>query len=367
MTEFMYNRATTSVQRAATPDLSFVVPTDGDFSSLKRTIAALAAQTIRNRIELVVVTPRDGVEIPDGLDMFWGVTVVNGGPIISSNLSRIAGIRVASSAIVALGEDHCYPDPEWAEALLSAYAEDVAAVGPVFRTANPRSTLAWMNFLVEYGEWMEPAPRREAPEIAGHNSSYRRDLLLAYGDELETVFEVEGVTQAQLRAKGYRIIVEPKARTSHLNFSSLAATVRLRFQGSRLFAAYRAQQWTLQRRVLYTVGSPLIPVVRFVRIVRALAQTPEHRTLLPRVLPALAFGLVVSAIGELAGYVAGPGRSREKTGGIEFSRRRYLNASDRHDFDLAQANVQVFGGDGGNVTTSSMKPRRSGITSTTPV
>ncbi|MDQ3242508.1 MAG: glycosyltransferase [Gemmatimonadota bacterium] len=329
-------------QRAhSAPDISYVVPTDGDFSTLRRTLLALRNQTIRNRIEIVVVAPRDGVEIPDGLEDFWGVRVVNGGPIISSNLSRIAGIRVAAAPIVILGEDHCYPDPTWAEALLAAHGKDVAAVGPVFRSANPRGTLATMNFLVEYGEWMEPSPRREPAEIAGHNSAYRKELLLAFGDELETVFEVEGVVQSELRARGYKLVVEPAARTSHLNFSDFAATTRLRFHASRLFAAYRPHGWSPFRRGLYILGSPLIPVVRFVRIVRMLARSECHRELLPRVMPALAYGLVVSGLGELAGYVAGAGASRALTGGIEFNRRRYLNAVDQKEYDEEDAKAGV--------------------------
>src|SRR5205814_10620629 len=74
----------------------------------------------------------------------------------STAAARTLGIRSASAPIVAMTEEHSFPDPDWAEHLLAAYAEGgdrVAAVGAGIVNANPDSGVSWVNFLLEYGPW----------------------------------------------------------------------------------------------------------------------------------------------------------------------------------------------------------------------
>ena len=49
------------------------------------------------------------------------------------------------------------------------------------RNANPKSAISWANLLIEYGPWLDPAPAGKASHLPGHNSSYKRDVLLGYG------------------------------------------------------------------------------------------------------------------------------------------------------------------------------------------
>jgi len=89
----------------------------------------------------------------------------------------------------------------------------------------------------------------------------------------------------------------------------------------------------MAKRVAYAIASPLIPVVRLVRIVSMLASSGRYSFLLPRILPALVTCLAADGLGELVGYVAGPGSSPEKLGAIEFNRRRFMNSRDIEELD----------------------------------
>ena len=316
--------------RDAAPALSVILPSSDDFSGVRLTVRALHEQTVRHRIELVLVVPHDdpGV-IESEVCGFAKVTIVVAGPIVTSNRSRVAGIRAASAPIVALAEDHSFPDPDWAEALIAAHERDYAVVGPVIRNANPRSMLSWANLLLEYAPWFEGASPGEMTDLPGHNSAYRRSLLMSYGDELDEIFEVEAVVQRDLRAKGHKLFLEPSAKTNHLNFSRLRPSLTLRLNAGRSFAGYRTSGWSLPKRALYAVASPLIPLVRFVRIVRFLDGSPLYRFLLPRVLPLLSLALLTDGFGEMLGYVLGPGRSPVTLGEIEFNRMRFMSSHDR--------------------------------------
>lgn len=312
------------------PALSVILPTADDYATIRRTVLALNKQTARDQIELVIVSPVDdpGV-IADEVSGFFAVKIVNAGPLRTSNISRVAGIRQASAEIVVLAEDHCFPAPDWAAALIEAHRGNYAVVGPVLTNGNPRSMMSWANLLLEYSPWLEGAQRGETDALPGHNSSYRRNLLLAYGDHLEQIFEVEDVVQRDLRSKGYRMLLESAARTNHFNFSRIAPSLKLRFNAGRSFAGHRTMDWTLAKRAAYILGAPLIPLVRFARVARMVRSSAAYSWLFPRIVPMLVIVLIVDGFGELVGYVTGPGNAAKILGKIEFNRVRFMNEADR--------------------------------------
>jgi len=320
------------------PALSVILPTSNGFATISRTVRALHAQTIRDRLELVIVAPSESITIERGLtEGFAGVRVIAFRNVTSSsNRARVAGIRVAGAPIVALAEDHSFPEPRWAEALLAAHAEGKwAAVGPVVCNANPATAVSWANILIEYAPWLEPAQRGEVAHLPGHNSSYRRDLLLEYGEKLDALMESETVMHWDLIRRGHRLLIEPAARTHHLNFSKLSSCVTLRFNVGRQFASMRSTQWPFPKRLMYAVAAPLIPAVRLRRIGTLLIRRGRIGLML-RILPVLVPALLVDGFGELVGYTAGPGSSPSILGGIEFDRRRVLSGNDRNDYDAGK-------------------------------
>jgi hypothetical protein len=170
-----------------------------------------------------------------------------------------AGVRHASAPVVALAEDHSYPDPDWAAALIGAHRHAWAAVGPAVRNANPKSVTSWADFLIAYGPWSEPATAGEVEHLPGHNSSYKRAILLDYGPELEAMLGAESVLHWDLRARGSRLYLEPKAKIAHLNFGLLSSLARAQFHGGRLLAAVRAQR---QRIATFATAGYTTPTVR---------------------------------------------------------------------------------------------------------
>ena len=314
------------------PALSVILPTPDDFETLRRTVAALRGQTILDRLELVVVAPTVEMSVdPAAVAGFFAVQVISVGPITSSNGARVAGIRAARAPIVVLAEDHCFPEPDWAASLLEAFEQGCAAVGPVLRNGNPRTALSWANFLAEYGHWIGQ-PAGEVDQLPGHNSAYRRELLLEYGADLVPLMEAETVMQEVLRKRGERLLLQPKARADHFNFSSFRSSVRLRFHGGRMFAGHRVRGWPWHRKLMYLIGSPLIPFIRVWRISRLLGNSDECRLPKWRLLPVVMGMLIIDGAGELVGYLIGPGRASAELSAIEFHREEHMIPSDRRAY-----------------------------------
>jgi hypothetical protein len=297
---------------------------------VRATLRALQKQTVKQCLELVIVAPESArVNLADAdLQGFARVARVTFDPCVSTAQGRSAGVRGASAPIVAFVEEHSFPDPAWAEALLCAHRENYAAVGPAMANANPSTRVSWVNFLLEYGEWMSPIAAGVASHLPGHNGSYKRAVLLDYGDRLGEMLEAESVLQWDLRARGMMLYLESSARVNHLNVSRLDSALALRFNGGRTFAAARAHRWSVPHRALYAAGAPLIPFVRLFRIVRHLFKPGRPTRLLFKVLPLLPL-LLIEGLGEMIGYATGAGDALARLAAMEFNRQRFLDKRDR--------------------------------------
>jgi hypothetical protein len=315
------------------PAMSVVLVTPDSFRTIRKTLRHLAAQAGRGRLEILIVVPHADQLGPDPgeLECFHSTRIIEVGPIHSVSAARAAAIREAAAPVVVLAEDHSFPEAGWAEALMEAHQGPWAAVGPAVLNGNPGSALSWANFFCCFGQWAEGAAEGVAAQVPWHNSSYKRDLLLAYGEDLPWMLAVEGLLQEDLQAKGHEVYLEPAARTQHLNFSRLPPMIGHSFCGGRLFAATRvaAMRWSPARRLLYIASAPLIPWVRLRRILADIRRYGRERAPLPRLFPALAVSLCAHVLGEVVGYLAGAGQVERRYSYYEMARCHHLSPADR--------------------------------------
>lgn len=318
------------------PELSVVLAARGDSGSIRPTLDSLCAQTAADRVELVLVVEAGRALVLDSqrLAPLRSHTRVEVEKIRSVAAANAAGVRAAAAPVVAFAEDHAFPEPGWAAALIDAHRGPWAAVGPVVINANPGSAVSWADFMLGYGPWGAPLESGPVDYLPGHNSSYKRSLLLELGPELERRLDAECVLHWELRRQGRRLYLDSRARTWHVNFSRLRPWLRASFLQGRAFAAERArsERWGSLRRTAYAAGAPLIPAIRMRRALRDLRRMRSARVGLARVLPAAAAALAVSAAGEAFGYLGGPGGAPEAIARFEFRRDRHVRRADRAVF-----------------------------------
>ena len=315
-------------------EMSVIVITPDRYTTIRRLLDCLAAQTIREHLEIIIVAPAEiRLELDQKLLQSFGGMHVEGVQSIESFAEAQAiGVRAATSPIVAFTEDHSFPDPDWAENLVYAYRKGWAAVGPEVANGNPRSLISWTNLAIEYGKWLAPADSNVVNHLPGHNSSYKRDILLRYGNKLGTWLEAESILHWDLTSKGYKLWLESSARTAHQNFSDFFWSIRLRFCCGMVFAASRVRTWSRVMRFVYFCGSPLIPFVRLYRIMRELRRPGRPRRLIPRMAPLLLLFLVCDGFGEMVGYAFASGKAVMRLTEMEFHRERFMNSVDRLEF-----------------------------------
>jgi GT2 family glycosyltransferase len=310
--------------------MSVVIVTPDCYETIGRTISHLREQTVPDQLELVIVGPTAGIldNHESELAGFGAIRIVETERMRSLAEANAAGAREASCPVVAFMEGHVYPDPSWAEALIEAHRHPWAVVGPVVKNANPQSHISRSEMLIGYGPWLDPTPGGTVAHLPGHNSSYKRSILLEYDDRLEALLEAESVLHWDLSAKGHRLYLEPAAKISHLNASLFPSMLRERLNSGRFFAATRARDWSPARRLIYAGSAPLIPLVRMWRILGHLRRSGGVHRLPLTMVPLVLFGLSLSAFGESMGYALGLGDSVEKGFDVQFHRERHINKDD---------------------------------------
>jgi predicted dehydrogenase len=312
------------------PAMSVVVVATDGFVSVRRTVRHLRAQTVRAQLELVLVgtsVEELSAHEPDELGGFHSVQKIAIGSIANIDKACAPGIRQARAPVVALVEDHAYPEPDWAEMLIAAHRGPWAAVGSLMLNANPGSALSWTNLFMGYGWWTEPLQSGETRLVPMHNLSIKRAALKGFEDRLEDFLGREGGLLQALLDRGHRFFVETRARIHHANPSLLGSTVRLRFNAGRLKGATLAERggWSRARRLVYAAGSPLIPLVR----TRHLRGRVGRTGLGLKAYSALALGLALDGAGYFLGFAFGAGRTSQTLADFEFDRLRHVSAADR--------------------------------------
>lgn len=325
---------------AATATLSVVVVAVAGTASVRRTMRHLRAQTARRKLEVVVVAPSESSidAAALGADEFAAFRVVPVGEIVERGAAAAAGMLAATSPIVGLIEDHSYPEPEWAEALIRAHAGGWTGVGPAVENANPSSVMSWVNFILSYGIFSGPLTAGQRELLPWHNSAYKRAALAPFSDRLGALLEWEGWLQDELRARGHTLYLEPGARTHHHNVSSFTSTIGLNLQRGRILGAQRAERerWPTWRRLVQAAAFPLFPLMQLRHLRPRIAPMGIPGHLQSRVLAALGFTLYVMAAAEAWGLLAGVGDAVARMEDYELYRHKHLSRGDLREAVLGE-------------------------------
>ena len=318
----------TAMNADKTPELSVVLVATRAYALIRNAVRNLARQR-DIPIELVIAAPSafaSSIDDQGKTDLasfarWQHVVVADDTPF---DAARAAAVRAASAPLVAFAEDHSFPQPGWAAAIAAAFGDGVSVVGPVVQNGNPQSVTSRANFLLEYGEWMPPGRPNGHKHLPGHNSAYRRDVLLALGDRLTTMIEAESVLHWELGRDGHRLIQEPRAVTRHVNFSRALPSLALRYHLGRMFAARRAAHWPLTKRLAYAAAFPLVALIRVVRVAR-MGQNPGAMAEVVSALPMVGVMVTVSSLGEAVGNLTRAGGSTsDYLSDIEHDRHRFM-------------------------------------------
>jgi glycosyltransferase involved in cell wall biosynthesis len=224
-----------------TPSISVVVPTRDRPSALEACLAALAAQTIADQLEVVVMD--DGSVAADEVAAVVArhpnarlLRCTGSGPAAARN----AGAREARAKTICFTDDDCLPETHWIEELLVALREGADAVAG--RTVDDPGALADASEVITY------APAAAEPFAPSNNLVCTKAALEAVPFD-ESYRQAAGEDRdwcARLVESGYTLRSQPSALVLHRPQLTLSSFLRRQVRYGR--GAYRYRT-TAHRRL----------------------------------------------------------------------------------------------------------------------
>lgn len=294
--------------------LSAVVVVGSSRANAQRVLRFLCAQTIREKMEIVVVDVAGSTYPELELDGYAHTYLRHPG-LRSWSQAKLIGASSAKTGIVAYIEDHCRPNPDWADHVLRAFDGPWVAVGYSFLNGSPDNYLSRASLMADYGLWVHPGTAGETKLLPGNNVAYRKEFLDSLGPNAERMLGVDYNLHEIIFARGGRMCVEPKAIASHQCYAELGMLLAANFCYARVLGSTRARNhnWSFPMRCFAAVAAPaLVPPLRFFRLARSLAGRSELLPLFLESIPVVLLTYAVCAWGEAIGYFAGIGDAQEK-------------------------------------------------------
>jgi len=306
MTEFA---PSTSLPETDIPDLSVVVASVNGWDVLGPTLEALDAQPGRDRIEVIVVDALGGEARERLRARRPRVELIESDRRPIPRLRHL-GVRRARGRIVAILEDHGRVAPDWAASVQEAHRGPWGAVGGVVE--NGRSGLVnWAVFFCEYTPYMAPVVEGEAADLPGNNIAYKRPHLMRHAHVLARG-KWESWINDRLRVDGIALASTNAMVVHHIKPFRLGDFLVQRYHFARSYAGMRRVDQSPGRRLVYGFGSLALPALLMARITRTVVQKRRHLGRFALASPLVALFLTVGAVGEMIGYLFGPGSSLEK-------------------------------------------------------
>ena len=288
--------------KSARPPLSVVIPAREGLEEVAAVLDVLVPLAEASGTEVLVVGGPPAPPVPSAAVRAIPM------PVDDILVLRHRAIAEASGDIVAIGEDHAVPRPDWCEAVIRAHAENPApAIVGCLVNATVSNVAARANFLAFAAEWQPPMP--SLPELRpppASTLSLKRSALEGIGSRPSGWFEAQLLPA--LFAEG-GMVADDRIVVDHYQDHSALWSIRNAFHGSR--AAYGYLRGELdpgaRRR---TARWALDGIPRRVRRQAGAVTAPEGMGTLESAL-VTTIG-VANGLGGTVGALFGPGRSADR-------------------------------------------------------
>ena len=293
------------------PMASVIVPSVSGWTHLERCLQGLENQTERANSEILVAN-RLGDDIARRVrGQFPDTRLIECAPETSIPAMRRKAVEISRGKYIFLTEDHCIPRPDWIKRLMEVIEQGYDAAGGSIANEAGMRWAGRVAFIFEYSGFVLPLEPRDTWALPGNNIAYRRDAIERARDAIAAE-TWEYFWHRSMEACGMKARMEPSVTMIHDLPIGAGQFMLQRYYYSRSFAAVRASTLSLPARALHLVATPVLPLLFLCRLGRNCMAKPSMRGEFLISLPLLAFYAFVAALGEAAGYLAGPGTSLGK-------------------------------------------------------
>lgn len=245
----------------------------------------------------------------------------------SLNVIRAQAAEIARGEAVAYLEEHILVVPGWLDAIVSGFRAGHGGVGGEPGALNPGRGISDAITLMNYGPFRPTPAPRTFHMLPGHNSAYRRDLLLSFGELLPSLLASEVLLNWKIIEKGHTLLLDPAAKFLHLNEEALSMIAVGYYHWNRSFGENRARVygWGWGRRILQGVATPFVPAVRYMKnLAHLLRNDRQSLPILFRYTGVFLYAQAAAAVGMAIGALFGAGDAEAKFLDYELNSERTI-------------------------------------------
>ena len=224
---------------------------------------------------------------------------------------RAVGLALSRGRVVAMTEDHVVPAPDWIRRILAAHGQSHAVIGGAIENGIDRP-LNWAWYYCDFGRYGRPFAEGPAAYASDVNVSYKREALESVRELWKNAYHETTVHWA-LRARGVELWLTPEAVVfQHRPRMGLGQAYRERIEWGRVFAETRVEEIGLRHRLLFLLGTPVLPCLLLWRVWGNMRRQRRTMRQMLTALPVAFFLLTGWALGELMGYAGGSSAKARK-------------------------------------------------------
>jgi hypothetical protein len=216
-----------------------------------------------------------------------------------------------AGAWIAFLDSDCAVNEGWLKAALMLCGRPEIIFGGAVEPGRLKSPSAWAAYFCDYGGFLPPLPPTLPAAVAGNNLLLRRSALSqarAYAAPKfwKTLFVHSLATQGVQSHNAPQLVIRYEKNLPG------RVWLRRRFDNGRCFAAMRLAHASVGHRLARVLGTPLVPLIMLVRLLRDVWPRGRYRVELIGAVPWTVSGLAAWAAGECAGVMLGAGTTCER-------------------------------------------------------
>jgi GT2 family glycosyltransferase len=289
------------------PLLSIIIASYNAGATIEACLESLRSQTAAKKLEILLVDSSEDGTADLVKERFPEVKLLRFSERKFCGDARNLGIVAASARLVAFIDADCRAAPDWAEEILEAHESPHLAIGGAIANGNPESHVGWAAYFCEFSQWMPGAQAEFMDDIAGASMSYKREAFERFGRFIEGTYSSDTDFHRRLGKAGLRLRFQPTIVVFHRNLDRMSRFLRHEYHHGCAFARVRARGGGFPgwRRMIYALGSPLIPLRLLLRMMLGDLRKTGHMPHFFKALPLLLLGLYSWSLGECVGYIEG--------------------------------------------------------------
>jgi glycosyltransferase involved in cell wall biosynthesis len=293
--------------------IGLVSTEDGD--RVLEAIDALGSQEGNHSYE-IIIADRMHTTVSDTIrEKYPQITLLPCPPTMSLPMLRTLALDKAKGEFVAVIEDHNVPSTNWLVSVYDAFQKaspDTVAVGGCVENGVTGTPLDWATFLCEYSFFLTPVQEGELEVIPGMNVCYRHNVLKDVDRNLLTSGFWETTVHPVLLQNKQKLYSTNDIKLFHSKEFSFGLFAKQRLIYSRYYAGLRFKKSDYLHRMGACAATIALPPLLLFRMYKQMRSKGRFFKEFKSALPILFVFTIIWALGEMQGYILGPGDALAK-------------------------------------------------------